>query len=93
MSVKYTVKPTRRFLKDYKLMGRRNLDMSLLDEIIVKLAQGVPLPEGNRDHALTGNYAGHRECHVAPDWLLVYRIEDNILILSLTRTGSHSDLF
>lgn len=93
MSIKYTVKPTKRFLKDYKLMEKRSLDMSLLDETIVKLAQGVPLPASNRDHALTGNYTGHRECHIAPDWLLIYRIEDDILVLSLTRTGSHSDLF
>ena len=89
----YTVKPTTRFRKDYKLMEKRNYNMSLLDEIITKLAQGIPLPASNRDHALTGNYAGHRECHITPDWLLVYRFEENILVLSLTRTGSHSDLF
>ena|GEM_PF-1132290 len=65
--MKYTVKPTNRFLKDYKLMEKRNLDMSLLDDIIVMLAQGLPLPAMNRDHALTGNYAGHRECHIQPD--------------------------
>lgn len=93
MSVKYTVKPTSRFRKDYKLMEKRNLNMSLLDEIIAKLAQGIPLTANNRDHELTGNYAGHRECHIQPDWLLVYRVEEDILVLSLTRTGSHSDLF
>ena len=93
MNIKYTVKPTNKFRRDYKLMEKRNLDMSLLDEVIAKLAQGIPLPAANRDHVLTGNYLGHRECHVAPDWLLVYRIEDDILILSLTRTGSHSDIF
>ena len=93
MSVKYTVKPTSRFRKDYKLMQKRNLDMSLIDDVISKLAQGIPLPESNRDHALTGNYAGHRECHVLPDWLLVYRIEEDVLVLTLARTGSHSDLF
>ena len=93
MSVKYTVKPTGRFRKDYKLMEKRNKNMALLDEIITMLAQGIPLPEKNRDHALTGNYAGHRECHIQPDWLLVYRIDEDVLVLSLTRTGSHSDLF
>jgi mRNA interferase YafQ len=93
MSVKYTVKPTGRFRKDYKAKEKRNLDMSMLDEIIAMLAQGIPLPAKNRDHALTGNYAGHRECHVALDWLLVYRIEEDVLVLSLTRTGSHSDIF
>ena len=93
MNTKYIVKTTGKFVKDYKLMERRNLDMSLLDETITKLAQGISLPARNRDHALTGNFSGHRACHVAPDWLLVYRIEDDILVLSLTRTGSHSDLF
>ncbi|MBS3899901.1 MAG: type II toxin-antitoxin system YafQ family toxin [Selenomonadales bacterium] len=91
--MKYTVKPTNRFRKDYKLMEKRNLDMSLLDEIIAKLAQGIPLPSNNRDHELTGNYAGHRECHIQPDWLLIYRIEKDVLVLTLTRTGTHSDLF
>jgi len=91
--VKYTVKPTNRFRKDYKLMEKRNLEMSLLDEIITKLAQGIPLPANNRDHELTGNYAGHRECHIQPDWLLIYRIENDVLVLALTRTGTHSDLF
>ncbi|MEW5953944.1 MAG: type II toxin-antitoxin system YafQ family toxin [Bacillota bacterium] len=91
--MKYAVKPTSRFRKDYKLMEKRNLDMSLLDEIIAKLAQGIPLPSSNRDHELTGNYAGHRECHIQPDWLLIYRIEKDVLVLTLTRTGTHSDLF
>ena len=93
MNVIYTVKPTTKFRKDYKLMEKRNLDMSLLDDVIVKLAQGIPLPVSNRDHALIGNYAGHRGCHIQPDWILIYRIEDNVLVLSLTRTGSHSDLY
>ena len=89
----YTVKPTNRFLKDYKLMEKRSMDMTLLDEIIEKLAQGIPLPAANRDHPLTGDFVGHRECHVQPDWLLIYRIENAVLVLSLTRTGTHSDLF
>ncbi len=91
--MKYIVKPTNRFRKDYKLMEKRNLEISLLDEIIAKLAQGTPLPASNRDHELTGNYAGHRECHIQPDWLLIYRIESDVLVLTLTRTGTHSDLF
>ena len=91
--MKYTVKPTNRFLKDYKLMERRNMDMTLIDEVISKLAQGIPLPAANRDHALTGDFKGHRECHVQPDWLLIYHVEKDVLVLSLTRTGSHSDLF
>jgi len=64
--MKYTVKPTNRFRKDYKLMEKRNLDMSLLDEIIAKLAQGIPLTSSNRDHKLTGNYAGHRGPYADP---------------------------
>lgn len=91
--VKYTVKPTTQFKKDYKLAIKRGLDIRLLEDIISALAMGYPLPEKNRDHALTGNWTGHRECHVLPDWLLVYRIDDGVLVLTLSRTGSHSDLF
>ena len=93
MRTKYTVKPTNKFRREYKLMAKRGLDMSLLDEIITKLSQGVPLPEKNRDHSLTGNWAGHRGCHIQPDWILIYRVYENVLVLSLTRTGSHSDLY
>jgi len=67
--------------------------MTRLDEIIAKLASGEVLDEQYRDHALSGNYIGHRECHIAPDWLLVYYKENDILVLTLARTGSHSDLF
>ena len=90
---KYTIKTTTQFKKDFKLAKRRNRNMKLLKEIIDKLANGEPLEEKYRDHALTGNWLGHRECHIQPDWLLVYRIEDNVLVLTLSRTGSHSDLF
>lgn len=72
---------------------RRGLDIHLLEGVIADLAMGIPLPEKNRDHALSGNWTGHRECHVLPDWLLIYRIEDDVLVLTLSRTGSHSDLF
>jgi mRNA interferase YafQ len=74
-------------------MVKRNLDISLLDDIITKLSQGIPLPANNRDHELTGNHAGHRECHIQPDRLLIYRVENDVLVLTLTRTGSHNDLF
>ena len=90
---KYTNKTTTQFKKDFKLAKRRNRNMKLLKEIIDKLANGEPLEEKYRDHALTGKWVGHRECHIQPDWLLVYRIEDNVLVLTLSRTGSHSDLF
>ena len=89
----YTVKTTSQFKRDYKLAMKRHLNISLLEEIVAHLALGEPLPEKNRDHALTGDWIGHRECHIQPDWLLNYRIEDNVFILTLGRTGSHSDLF
>ncbi len=90
---KYTVKYTTQFKKDYKLAMKRGLNIDLLDKIIAQLAMGEPLPEKNRDHALLGNFVGHRECHISPDWLLIYRYEDDVLVLTLSRTGSHSDLF
>ncbi len=90
---KYTVKYTTQFKKDYKLAMKRGLNIDLLDKIIAQLAMGEPLPEKNRDHALSGNFVGHRECHISPDWLLIYRYEDDVLVLTLSRTGSHSDLF
>lgn len=92
-NTKYTVKPTTQFKKDYKLAVKRGLDIKLLEDVITDLAMGIPLPEKNRDHALSDNWTGHRECHVLPDWLLIYRIDDNVLVLTLSRTGSHSDLF
>ncbi len=90
---KYTVKPTSQFKKDYKLAMKRGLDISLLEDIIAKLALGESLSEKNRDHALSGNWNGYRECHILPDWLLIYKLEDNVLILTLARTGTHSNLF
>ena len=84
---------TNQFKKDYKLAMKRHLDIELLDNVIRILSRGETLPEKNKDHALTGDWIGHRECHILPDWLLVYRIEDDILILTLARTGTHSDLF
>ncbi|MDO4281784.1 MAG: type II toxin-antitoxin system YafQ family toxin [Peptococcaceae bacterium] len=84
---------TTRFKKDYKLAIKRQLDVKLLDDVIRTLASGENLPEKNKDHELTGNWSGHRECHILPDWLLIYRIDDDVLVLTLARTGSHSDLF
>lgn len=82
---------TTQFKKDYNLAIKRNLNIDLLDKIIRTLSRGEALPEKNKDHALTGDWVGHRECHIQPDWLLVYRIEDDILVLTLARTGTHSD--
>ena len=84
---------TTRFKKDYKLAMKRHLDIELLDDIIRALSRGETLPEKNKDHELSGDWAGHRECHIQPDWLLVYRIEGDVLVLTLARTGTHADLF
>ena len=82
-----------RFKRDLKLIVKRGYDLNLLDMVVEKLANDIPLEERHRDHALTGNYVGFRECHVLPDWLLIYRVDDTDLILFLSRTGTHSDLF
>lgn len=82
-----------RFKKDLKLISKRGYDLGLLDSVVEKLANGISLDEKYRDHSLIGNYIGFRECHILPDWLLVYRIDENEVILFLSRTGTHSDLF
>lgn len=89
----YQVKFTTAYKKAYKLMKKRGLDISLLDEAVDLLRQGKQLEERYHDHGLTGNLAGFRECHIKPDWLLIYLIENDILTLTLINTGSHSDLF
>ncbi len=90
---KYIVKPTTQFKKNFKLAMKRSMKIELLEEVIAMLAMGETLPDKHKDHALTGNWVGHRECHILPDWLLIYRIEDEVLVLTLARTGTHSDLF
>lgn len=74
-------------------MVKRGYQIQSLEAIIKTLAMGRTLPESCKDHELNGRWKGHRECHIQPDWLLIYRIESNILVLTLTRTGTHSDLF
>lgn len=91
--MKYEVQPTTKFKKDLKLCKSRGYNIDLIQEIITKLANGEKLEEKNKDHPLHGNLEGYRECHVLPDWLLIYKYENNELILYLTRTGTHSDLF
>ena len=88
---KYQIDRTAIFRKDLKKAKKRGLDIALLDEVVTAIQYGETLPEKNQDHALTGNWKGHRECHIQPDWLLVYRIIEDTLILSLVRTGTHSD--
>ena len=82
-----------RFRKDLRLAAKRGYDLSLLQAAVDLLASGVPLPEKYRDHALIGDFSAFRECHILPDWLLIYRIEKDSLILFLSRTGTHADLF
>ena len=89
----YQVKFTTAYKKAYKLMKKRGLDISLLDEVVDLLRQGRQLEERYHDHGLTGDLAGFRECHIKPDWLLIYLIENDILTLTLIDTGLHSDLF
>ena len=89
----YSIVSSKKFKKDLKVAIKRGYDMRLLDEVVSKLANGETLPDKNRDHALVGNFAGCRECHITPDWLLIYEIDNGELLLYLTRTGSHSDLF
>lgn len=84
---------TAKFKRDYKLAMKRNLNIDILDDAIRILASGSQLSESYNDHMLSGNWKGYRECHIQPDWLLVYCIEDNDLVLVLTRTGTHSDIF
>ncbi len=86
----YNIRPTTKFQKDLKRVKKRGFDISLLTDIIKKLAAGEPLPEKNREHQLSGDYTGCRECHITPDWLLIYEVDGDELILYLTRTGSHS---
>ena len=82
-----------RFKRDLKTAARRGYNFDLLTEVVNTLAEQRPLPEKNRDHALSGNYDGCRECHIAPDWLLIYQSDEDFLKLYLMRTGTHSDLF
>ena len=84
---------TNQFLKDLELMKRRNFPKSELDEIIKLLSEEKSLLPKHRDHALKGTFAGYRECHIRPNWLLIYKKDKQILTLVLVRTGSHSDLF
>lgn len=90
---KYRIAQTSKFKKDLKAIIKRGYNISLMGAVVDVLAEGKELPEKYRDHNLTGNYKGCRECHITPDWLLIYEVADKELILYLTRTGSHSDLF
>jgi len=83
---------TGQFRKDEKLARKRGLDISLLKSVIQTLLEGKPLDPKHRDHALVGNYAGFRECHILPNWLLIYTVDKGRLVLTASRTGTHTDL-
>lgn len=87
-----TIKYEKSFKKDYKRVKKRGYNIQLLENVLELLARQEPLSPKYKDHALTGDYKGFRECHITPDWLLVYEIHDEELILVLTRIGTHSDL-
>ena len=91
--MKLKVKYSSRFKKALRLAVKRGIDISLLEEIVEKLKSRIPLDAKYKDHPLSGNYKGYRECHIQPDWLLIYLIEDDILTLTLVDTGTHADLF
>ncbi len=84
---------TSQFRKDLKRIIKRGLDISTLNKVLLTLQKEEPLPNKYRDHALLGNYTGFRECHIQSDWLLIYAVDKDKLILTASRTGSHSDLF
>lgn len=87
------LKTSTKFRKDYKRIKKRGYNLSLLQEVLDKLCAEETLEEKYRDHALTGSYKGFRECHIQPDWLLIYAISEEELILVASRTGTHADLF
>ena len=88
-----SLKTTTKFKKDYKRIKKQGKDIALLEKVINTLLAEQPLDAKYRDHGLAGNYIGFRECHIQPDWLLLYAINHDQLILTASRTGSHSDLF
>ncbi len=91
--MKFDIRPSNQFKKDVKLAKKRGLNLGLLIETIDKLANGEILDVKYKDHQLTGNYSTFRECHIQPDWLLIYKVIDEELVLVVFRTGTHSDLF
>lgn len=91
--MKYRLVLTGKFKKSLKLAKKRGLDISLMETVVDTLLQGLPLDEKYRDHELKGKYKGFRECHIQPDWLLIYLQENDVLTLTLVGTGTHADLF
>ena len=90
---KYEVATTSQYRKSYKKIAKRGFNLEKLDAIVQKLSNGEKLDPKYKDHMLKGKYKDHHECHIQPDWLLIYKIQNDVLILTLVDTGSHSDLF
>ena len=91
--MQYELILTGKFKKSLKLAKKRGCDLKLLDKVITMLQNDIPLEEKYRDHELKGKYQGFRECHIQPDWLLIYLKENEVLTLTLVDTGTHADLF
>lgn len=91
--MKYEIRFTGQFKKDLKLAKKQGKNLDKLFDVVERLANGEVLEAKYRDHDLSGDYKGCRECHIDPDWLLIYEIFDDVLVLLLNRVGSHSELF
>ena len=91
--MQYELILTGKFKKSLKLANKRGQDLKLLDKVITMLQNDIPLEEKYRDHELSGKYQGFRECHIQPDWFLIYLKENYVLTLTLVDTGTHADLF
>ena len=91
--IEYQIHLTAKYKKGYKKMAKRGLDMAILDNVVKKLSYGEKLERKYKDHILKGEYKGYHECHIQPDWLLIYKIQDDVLILTLIDTGTHWSAF
>lgn len=89
----YAIEYSGKIKKDIKLAQKRGLDLQLFKEVVILLEQDGKLPEKYKPHTLKGNFKGYWECHILPDWLLIWKQNEEIKLVSLTRTGTHSDLF
>jgi len=89
----YQPRLSTKFRRDIRLCKKQRKDMQLFKDIDALLTAGKPLPKKNKDHNLSGNWNGHRECHIEPDWLLIYRVNEDEMVVEYARTGSHSELF
>lgn len=87
------IRRSTQFKKDLKKIIKQRKNLELLEEVVQQLQKSLPLKPNQQDHLLIGEWNGYRECHIKPDWLLIYKIDDNLKLLRLIRTGSHSDLF